>query len=104
MTDFNPSDHDLAKLAAALGAPARVHLLRVLIRKGPRSVKELVSEVPLAQATVSQHLGTLREAGLITGRKEGSLTIYAVDVPTLRRLGSMVGSLALIAGPGEGRR
>lgn len=103
MADLNPTDHDLATLASALGAPARVHLLRVLIRKGPRSVKELVAELPLAQATVSQHLATLREAGLITGRKDGAATLYAVDVPTLRRLGSMIGSLAISAQAAPGR-
>ncbi|HMV68665.1 MAG TPA: metalloregulator ArsR/SmtB family transcription factor [Myxococcota bacterium] len=101
MADFNDTDRELATLAAALGAPARAHLIRVLVRKGPRTVKELVAEVPLAQATVSQHLAVLRDAGLVTARREGATTVHQIDVPTLRRLGSMIGSLALSAAPGR---
>lgn len=97
MTDLHTIDHDLANLAAALGAPARVHIVRLLVRRGPVSVSEIVREMPMAQSTISEHLRLLREAGLVVGRKHGRTTHYEVEVTALRRLTSMVGSLATAA-------
>ncbi|GEA80425.1 ArsR/SmtB family transcription factor [Cellulomonas uda] len=66
----------------ALGHPLRRVLLR-LVAAQEQSVGELVRRVqpvrPVSQPAVSQHLGVLREAGLLTVRTEGTRRIYGLD-------------------------
>jgi ArsR family transcriptional regulator len=50
------ADEELAKLAKAIGHPARVRILRMLSRKEARVCSQIVDELPLAQSTVSEHL------------------------------------------------
>ena len=69
-------DEDLALLAKALGHPARVRIMRLLLSRDARYCGELVDELPLAQATVSQHLKVLKDAGLVVGEIEGLRTCY----------------------------
>ena len=87
------ADEELALLAKALGHPARVQILRILIAKNACVCGELVDELPLAQSTVSQHLKVLKDAGLVKGEIDGPRVCYCVEPRTLRRLKSLVGSL-----------
>ena len=48
------------------------------MKRGTCICGEIVDELPLAQATVSQHLKVLKEAGLITGQVEGSAVCYCI--------------------------
>jgi DNA-binding transcriptional ArsR family regulator len=50
-----------------LGHPARVQIVRLLVRRQACICGDIVEELPLAQSTVSQHLKVLKEAGLIRG-------------------------------------
>jgi ArsR family transcriptional regulator len=63
----------------ALGHPARLQILRVLAARGTCVCGEVVEVMPLAQATVSQHLKVLKEAGLIRGRIDGKNSCYCLD-------------------------
>lgn len=86
----NQFDTDRLRLAAwarVLGHPGRVALLEILARRTTCTCGELVDEMPLAQATVSQHLKVLKEAGLVQGNVEGPRTCYCVDRDALRRAG-----------------
>ena len=56
------ADDELAMLAKALGHPARVQILRLLVRKDACICSDIVDELPLAQSTVSQHLKVLKTA------------------------------------------
>ena len=87
------ADHELAELCKALGHPARVHILRVLARTEAALCGDLVSMLPLAQSTVSQHLKVLREAGLVRGEIEGPRCSYCLDPRGLRRLRVLIGAL-----------
>ena len=87
------ADEELASLAKALGHPARVKILRLLIRKNACVCGDIVDELPLAQSTVSQHLKVLKDAGLIRGDVDGPRVCYCIEPRTLRRLKSLVGSL-----------
>jgi DNA-binding transcriptional ArsR family regulator len=69
----------LAKQAKAISHPARLAILDVLARRDTCVCGELVDELPLAQATVSQHLKVLKEAGLIQGEVDGPRTCYCLD-------------------------
>lgn len=87
------ADEELALLAKALGHPARVQILRILVRRNACICGELVGELPLAQSTVSQHLKTLKEAGLIRGEVDGPRVCYCIEPRALRRLKALVGGL-----------
>ena len=80
------SEEDLARLCRALGHPARVRILRLLLERNRCICGDLVSQLDLAQSTVSQHLKVLLEAGLITGEIDGPRRCYRVDPRMLDRL------------------
>jgi ArsR family transcriptional regulator, arsenate/arsenite/antimonite-responsive transcriptional repressor len=80
------ADEELAALARAIGHPARVQILRILVRKTACVCGDIVDELPLAQSTVSQHLKVLKEAGLIRGEVDGPRVCYCIEPRTLRRL------------------
>jgi ArsR family transcriptional regulator, arsenate/arsenite/antimonite-responsive transcriptional repressor len=87
------ADEDLALLAKAVGHPARVQILRLLVRREACICGDIVDELPLAQSTVSQHLKVLKEAALIRGEVDGPRICYCIEPRTLRRLKALVGSL-----------
>ncbi|HEX3849457.1 MAG TPA: metalloregulator ArsR/SmtB family transcription factor [Polyangiaceae bacterium] len=87
------ADEELAEYAKALGHPARVQILRILVRKDACICGEIVEELPLAQSTVSQHLKVLKESGLIRGEVDGPRVCYCIEPRALRRLKALVGSL-----------
>ena len=66
----------MALLAKAVAHPIRVRILQLLLSREHCYCGETVEELPLAQATVSQHLKVLKEAGLIVGEVEGLRTCY----------------------------
>ena len=80
------SDVELALLAKALGHPARVRILRLLLSREACYCGQIVDELPLAQATVSQHLKVLKDAGLIDGEIEGPRTCYCASRERLAEL------------------
>ena len=86
-------DIELALLAKALGHPARVRILRLLLSRDACYCGQIVDELPLAQATVSQHLKILKETGLITGEIEGLRTCYWASPERLTVLHDLVGDL-----------
>ncbi|NNK61715.1 MAG: winged helix-turn-helix transcriptional regulator [Gemmatimonadetes bacterium] len=87
-------DREFAQLAKALGHPARVAILRLLLRRDSCVCGEIVDEIPLAQSTVSQHLRQLKDAGLIRGELDPPRVCYCVDPATVRRLQDLVADLA----------
>ena len=90
--EFGKVDVELAKLAKALSHPARIAILKTLAKK--RCIcGEIVNELPLAQASVSQHLKELKEVGLVTGEVDGPSVCYCLNDKTVERLKKLFGSL-----------
>ena len=87
------ADAELARMTKALGHPARVAIMRLLIARGECICGAIVDELPLAQATVSQHLKVLKEAGLVQGEVDGPRTCYCVNPETVKRFQSLVAEL-----------
>ena len=83
---------ELALLAKALAHPARVRILELLLAKDA-CCGEIVDELPLAQATVSQHLKVLKEAGLVVGEIEGPRVSYCASRDRLATLHEQLGVL-----------
>ena len=69
----------------ALGDATRREIMERL-RAGPRPVGELAADLPVSRPAVSQHLRVLKEAGLVTERKEGTRRIYGLDHEGLKDL------------------
>lgn len=88
---FEPELAALAEQAKALAHPARLEILRVLAARGTCICGEVVDELPLAQASVSRHLRTLREAGLVQGTIDGPRVCYCLDPTALRALRTFFG-------------
>lgn len=87
------ADEELAALAKALGHPARVQILRILVRRTACICGDIVDELPLAQSTVSQHLKMLKEAGLIRGEVDGPRVCYCIEPRALGRLKVLVAGM-----------
>ena len=69
----------------ALGDETRLRLLD-LLTTGERSVADLMERTGLGQSLVSHHLRTLREAGLVTDRRDGRWVYYAIAEQALNRV------------------
>jgi DNA-binding transcriptional ArsR family regulator len=74
-----------AELFKALAHPARIRILE-LLADGERSVGEMQPLVGIEPPHLSQQLGVLRHAGLVTTRKQGSSVFYAIRDPQLVKL------------------
>ncbi|HPG06291.1 MAG TPA: metalloregulator ArsR/SmtB family transcription factor [Saprospiraceae bacterium] len=83
---FTDTDQQLALWAKALSHPARIAILRELAQRNACICGELVANLPLSQATVSQHLKVLKEAGLIDGEIDGPRICYCIDWPALKEM------------------
>lgn len=83
----------LAKYAKALSHPARVAILKLLLKKQACVCGDIVDELPLSQSTVSQHLKELKEAGLIKGEVEGVSVCYCIDEKAWTKAGTMLRAL-----------
>lgn len=83
----------LAQLAKALGHPARVAILRLLIARNECVCGEICGEISLAQSTISQHLKKMKEAGLIQGEVDGPRICYCVNQQQLARLKALIAAL-----------
>lgn len=83
----------LTMMMKALGHPARMQIMRYL-RDNPQCFTgDIVEVLPLAQATVSQHLKVLRDAGLICGTITGPATSYCLCDAGVAWLKERVGAL-----------
>jgi DNA-binding transcriptional ArsR family regulator len=85
-TSVTTGDQRLAEQLKALAHPARLRILELLAAERSCVCGRIVEVMPLAQATVSQHLKVLKEAGLVRGRIDGPRSCYCVDAEALARL------------------
>lgn len=76
---FSEQQNELAQIAKAFAHPARVAILLHLLKTNACINSDLVQELGLAQATISQHLRELKEADIIMGTIEGSSMNYCIN-------------------------
>ncbi len=70
----------IAEVLKALGHPTRVKIVKYL-SDGEKCVKEIWQELGIPQPTVSQHINILKNAGIISYRKDGVKTCYKIEEP-----------------------
>ena len=76
---FSRKHLEIAAMAKAIAHPARIAILQHLSRSNACINGDLVSELGLAQATISQHLKELKQVGLISGTVDGTSVCYCID-------------------------
>jgi len=76
---FTEKQNKLAQMMKALAHPARIAIIQQLLKTNACICGDLVEELGLAQATISQHLKELKNAGLIQGTIEGTSVCYCID-------------------------
>ena len=76
---FTEKQNKLAQMMKALAHPARIAIIQHLIKSDACICGDLVEELGLAQATISQHLKELKTSGLIQGTIEGTSVCYCID-------------------------
>lgn len=83
--EFTNEEITLAEFAKALSHPARIKILKILTQSNACMCGEIVDQLPLSQATVSQHLKELKRVGLIQGDIEGPKVCYCINQSTLNK-------------------
>lgn len=76
---FSEAQNALAIAAKAFAHPARVAIIQYLLKTNACINNDLVQELGLAQATISQHLKELKDIGIIHGSIEGTRMNYCID-------------------------
>jgi DNA-binding transcriptional ArsR family regulator len=77
----------------ALGNPHRFEILKYLVTHPGCITGDIVSYLPIAQATVSQHLKVLRDSGWIKGTIEGTATNYCLHEENIAWFKNKVGEI-----------
>lgn len=90
---FTTEQNELAEMAKALAHPARIAILQYLSKQESCVCGSIVDEIGLAQATVSQHLKALKDAGLIQGTISGVSTCYCINTEKVNMVRSQLSSL-----------
>lgn len=86
-------DEDITVAAKALGHPARIHIVRLLLEKQSCIGCDIVDAVGLAQSTVSEHLRILKSAGIITGEIERPRVCYSLNPDSLMPLAILLNAV-----------
>jgi predicted transcriptional regulator len=76
---FSEQQNQLALYAKVMGHPARIAILEHLLKTNTCINSDLVTELGLAQATISQHLRELKKVGMIQGSIEGVSICYCIN-------------------------
>lgn len=88
--EFSSQHNEIAAIAKALGHPARVAIIEQLIKTNACICNDFVLALPLAQATISQHLRELKQVGLIQGEVEGTSVCYCINAKTWKRFEKLI--------------
>ncbi len=90
---YTPTQEQLARIAKAMGHPARIAIMEFLAKQDSCYFGDIHEELPIAKATVSQHLKELKEAGLIQGEIETPKVRYCINPENWRIANDLFNSL-----------
>jgi ArsR family transcriptional regulator len=89
--EFNENDIEtVVKITKALGNEARFEIYNFLKKHNVCMTSDLVSHLPLAQSTISQHLKVMKDAGIIIGEIQGTSTNYCIDKNLMNRYKKLI--------------
>ena len=87
---FTEEQNEISNLMKALGHPARIAIIQFLLKKESCICGDIVSELPLSQPTISQHLKELKNVNIIKGSVEGNSICYCLNLETLEKIQNYV--------------
>lgn len=90
---FTKEQNELAAITKALGHPARIAIIQHLIQSNKCINGDLVTELGLAQATISQHLKELKSVGIVKGTIEGASVNYCINTEKWNEINELMNSL-----------
>lgn len=90
---YTQQQNQMAKIAKALGHPARIAIVEYLLSVDACICGDIVNVLPLAQPTVSQHLKELKNAEIIKGNIEGNAICYCLNEETMALLNQYFSSM-----------
>ncbi len=90
---YTEAQNELAMLFKVLGHPARIAILHYLSQCKSCITGEIVTEIGLAQPTISQHLKELKAIGIIKGTIEGTSVCYCINPEKWDELGALSADL-----------
>ena len=90
---FTEKQNELAQIAKVFGHPARLAILEYLLKSNTCICGDLVEELGLAQATISQHLKELKNAEIIKGNIEGTSVCYCINAEKWAEIKSIFNTL-----------
>jgi ArsR family transcriptional regulator len=96
------SDEAAAERLKALGHPVRLAIVRALAERSCCCCGDLCGGLPLAQSTVSQHLKVLKDAGLVSCRRDGVRSSYVLDAAAFSALRRELEDIAALVAVGAG--
>ena len=76
---FSEEQNELSTIFKVLGHPARIAIIQHIINQNSCICNDLVDELGLAQATISQHLKELKSIGILQGTIEGKSVCYCIE-------------------------
>ena len=85
-------ERKVAAMFKALGDENRIRILK-LLRGGEKCACKLLEELNISQPTLSHHMKILCDSGLVTGRREGKWTHYAICCEGVRRVRDLMKEL-----------
>jgi len=90
---YSTQQIEIARLAKVLGHPARIAIVQHVIQSQSCICGDLVEEIGLAQATISQHLRELKQAHILKGTVEGTSVCYCLNTDTWSKVADLFSTL-----------
>lgn len=90
---FTTETNEMAEILKALGHPARLEIVKILMTSATCICGDIVDILPLTQSTVSKHLSELKKVGLIKGIITGNSICYCLDEKVIQRIQEFVNLL-----------
>ncbi|WP_291098572.1 MULTISPECIES: ArsR/SmtB family transcription factor [unclassified Flavobacterium] len=87
---FSTETNEMAEILKALGHPARLEIVKILMTSPSCICGDIVEVLPLAQSTVSKHLSELKKVGIIKGTVTGNNICYCLDEKVIQSIQSFI--------------
>ena len=87
------TDEQVVEMLRAVANPVRYRILQILAERGECQCGPLGDQLPIAPSTLSQHLKVLREAGLVTTRRQGTQICYSIAEDALAAVAATIAAI-----------
>ena len=89
---YSDYTNDIAAIAKVFAHPARVAIIAYISKQNACICNDLVSEIGLSQATISQHLEVINKAGLLKGTYKGNSKCYCINTDRFKNIQDLFNS------------